>query len=136
MRAYEKQMGRVSNLPAGSAEAQRIEREAADLRAQTVKNEELCEGVSDELIDRGWRYLLNAALKGNVAAMDQFAVSPPLSHADVVSSLEGWTAYRDFGRTFMQRSIESGSVRALYLAFFSAASGLGPGGRPGGRRHS
>jgi hypothetical protein len=122
-------VGRVANLPAGSSEAQRIESAAAQLRAQAGKDRELCEGVSDELIDQGWRYLLDAALKGNVAAMDQFVVNPPLSQEDVISSLEGWTAYRDFGRTFIQRSIESGSVRALYLAFFSASSGLGPGGQ-------
>ena len=128
-RTYEKQLGRASSLPAGSSKARRIESEAAQLRAQAGKDREMCEGVSDELIDQGWRYLLDAALKGNVAAMDQFVVNPPLSQENVISSLEGWTAYRDFGRTFIQRSIESGSVRALYLAFFSAASGMGPGGQ-------
>jgi len=75
--------------------------------------------------------LLNAALRGKAAALEQFVVNPPLSQADVIASVEGWTAYRDNAPTFLRSAIENGSVRALYLGFFSAGTGLGPGGAVG-----
>jgi hypothetical protein len=121
--------GRLNALPADSEEARRTRVMDEELVAYTKKDTELCEGVSDELIDGGWRYLLNASLHGNAAAMEQFAIGPPLSPTQVMSSLAGWEAYRDYGPGFLHRSIENGSVRALYFAFFSAATGIGVGGQ-------
>lgn len=129
LRVRDQQLSRLAGLPANSGEAQRINAMAAGISARTKDDKAICDGVSDDQMDGGWRYLLSAALSGNAAAVEQFVVNPPLSHGDVLTSLEGWTAYRDFAPTLLQRAIESGSVRALYLGFFSAGTGLGPGGQ-------
>jgi hypothetical protein len=95
---------------------------------QFATDERLCEGIS--AADRGsaWRYLLAAAQSGNVAAMTKFALDPPLSTSTFVEDLEGWQALKQYGGQFLLSSIEAGDPYALYRAFFSAATGLGPGG--------
>jgi hypothetical protein len=128
LRGRSTMLGRLGALPADSEEARNIRRMDADLTALTKEDSDLCEGVSEEQMNGGWQYLLHAAAQGNAAAMEQFVLGPPLSPTQVVSSLEGWTAYREYGPGFLLRSIEAGSVRSLYFAFFSAATGVGIGG--------
>ena len=129
LRQRSRDLARLSVLAPESEEARNIRMMDADLLTQTTKDSDLCEGVSSDLVDEGWRYLLNAAHQGNVAAMEQFVLGPPMSPTQVMSSLDGWVAYREFGAGFLQRSIEGGSVRALYFAFISAKTGLGVGGQ-------
>jgi len=121
-------LSRLRSQQPDSDDARRARTADDDLVASTRQDSDLCAGVADDLVDGGWRYLLNAALRGNAAAMEQFVLGPPLSPTHVVSSLEGWGAYRDNGSYLLQRSIEAGSVRALYFAFLSASTGVGIGG--------
>lgn len=93
-----------------------------------LDDQKLCAGVSTKDKNEAWRYLLQAAQAGNVAAMSKFALNPPLSTENFVSNIEGWQAVRDFGPQFLLTAIDRGDVRALYRAFFASFSGLGPGG--------
>ena len=102
--------------------------------SSTLNDAALCEGVTDDDTRDAWRFLLSGAMAGSKAAMAQFAVNPPLSTEDVIGSLDGWNAYREYAPGFLRRSIEAGNVRALYLGYFSAVTGLGPGGQAFGAR--
>jgi hypothetical protein len=115
--------------PADTASANATTNQAADIASSIQKDKDLCEGVSTAEGDDAWRYLLRAALGGSAAAQAQFAINPPLSAEDAVGSLDGWTAYRQYSPQFLRGSIAAGNVRAMYLAYFSAATGIGPGGQ-------
>jgi hypothetical protein len=120
-------LSRVTSADTASANA--TTNQAADIASSIQKDKDLCEGVSTAEADDAWRYLLRAALGGSAAAQAQFAINPPLSAEDPVGSLDGWGAYRQYSPQFLRSSIQAGNVRAMYLAYFSAATGIGPGGQ-------
>jgi len=119
-------LSRVTSADTANANATT---QAADIASSIQKDKDLCEGVSTAEGDDAWRYLLRAALGGSAAAQAQFAINPPLSVEDPVGSLDGWGAYRQYSPQFLRSSIQAGNVRAMYLAYFSAATGIGPGGQ-------
>jgi hypothetical protein len=109
-------------------ERRKISTSIEELRAKLRTDTAICEGVGDRDIDDAWRYLLKAALGGSTEAMTQFAVAPPLSREPPVSSIEGWTAYKEHASRFLEQAIRRGSVRALHFGWFSAMSGMNAGG--------
>lgn len=123
-----RELSMIQGLPPQSDEAIRRRAAADEMLKGYAKDVELCEGITPEMTDSSWVYLLRSAQAGNIAAMTQFAVSPPLPDDNIVGNVEGWAAYRDFAPQFLRRAIEAGDVRALYSAFFQSAIGLGPGG--------
>jgi hypothetical protein len=86
-----------------------------------------CDGVTKEQADSAFRYLLRAAHGGNLAAMTQFAIAPPLPQ-NVLEDLEGWAAYRDHAPTFFDRAIRAGDLRAAFVAQFHMVAGIGVAG--------
>jgi hypothetical protein len=122
-------LSRLGSMSPDSDQGKSILSNAAGIASSVQSDKDLCQGVEDNDMQDAWRYLLKAALGGNAAAQAQFAINPPLSPNDPVGSLDGWAAYQQYSQNFLRRAIESGNIRALYLGFFSAASGLGPGGQ-------
>lgn len=107
---------------------QKREADADPYAEWSAAEQKRCTGVDAAIRADAWRYLLQAAKAGNVAAMAQFAIAPPLSSDKFLVSLGGWQAVRENGAQFLLTAIDNGDVRALNLAFFASFTGLGSGG--------
>lgn len=83
-----------------------------------------CEGVTDDVLDSAWRYLLRAAQAGHVPSISHFLVAPPLPES-AIEDLEGYKAYRDHAPAFFERAIAAGDVAAAYVAYTQWSHGRG-----------
>ena len=103
---------------------------APDIATRIAADRVACAGISKGQTDDAWRYLSQAALAGNVAAMSLFARDPQLSARPPVETAEGWLVYRDHAERFLDAAIEHGDTMALFYAWFTSATGQsleGPG---------
>ena len=93
----------------------------ADAHQQDLKS---CAGVQKQQTDDAWKYLAQAALGGNIAAMSLFVRDPQLANVPPLDAAEGWLLYRDHAATFLARAVEGGDVMALFYSWFTSATGL------------
>jgi hypothetical protein len=80
--------------------------------------ERVCAGVPDKDIETAWRYHLFAAQAGHVPSMVRWVAAPPLEpiRGTPLSNLDGWIAYRDNARQWLDAAIEAGDIHAFEVA--------------------
>lgn len=88
----------------------------------------LCEGVTSDDANQAWKYLLQAAATGNVAAMSRYARDPGLTTTNPADSAEGWLTYKQNAPTFLNQAVQGGDVMALYFSWWNSATGFSSGG--------
>ena len=114
---------RVLTLPTNAKKS------TPEIEAQIEKDRGLCNGLEVSRTEDAWKYLSQAALGGNVAAMSLFVRDPQLSERSPIETAEGWLVYRDYAARFLTSAIEGGDTMALFWAWWTSASGLSTVGR-------
>jgi hypothetical protein len=94
-----------------------------DVATRIAEDRVACADVSRAQTVDAWRYLSQAALAGNVAAMSLFARDPQLSARPPIETAEGWLVYRDYAERFLAAAIEGGDTMALFYGWFTTATG-------------
>jgi len=115
---------RVLTLPTNARKS------TPEIEARIERDRGLCNGVEVAHTEDAWRYLSQAALAGNVAAMSLFVRDPQLSERSPIETAEGWLVYRDYAARFLASAVEGGDTMALWYAWFTSATGLSTVGRP------
>lgn len=115
---------RVLTLPTNAPKS------TPEIEARIERDRGLCNGVEVARTEDAWRYLSQAALAGNVAAMSLFVRDPQMSERSPIETAEGWLVYRDYAARFLATAIEGGDTMALFYAWWTSASGLSTVGRP------
>jgi hypothetical protein len=118
----------VPKYPAGSPEAISASNRAAAFARHTSSEKLACSDVSAGEAATAWKYLYQAALGGNVAAMSRYVRDPGLGTADPAASAEGWLLYKQNAPQFLNAAVQGGDVMALYFAWWNAATGFSAGG--------
>jgi hypothetical protein len=104
-------------------------RSTPEVEAAMEKDRGLCNGVELSRTEDAWRYLSQASLAGNVAAMSLFVRDPQLDAHSPIETAEGWLVYRDYAARFLASAIEGGDTMALFYAWWTSASGQATVGR-------
>lgn len=113
-----------------SASQERAIEQAAAIRNSLSDDETLCLGFDQPSTHAAWDYLLLAAERGNLQAMTQLAVAPPLDRNAFLRDVEQWQRYREVAGTFLQRAADAGEPLALYNLWWALAGYPVPGGEP------
>jgi hypothetical protein len=121
---------RAAQMPAtGSVLADAVD-DAVKLRMQVSEDEKRCEGFEVPSPHAAWDFLLMAAERGNVRAMAQLAIAPPLDEQDFLQSVDEWQKYRRVAGKYLKRAAAAGDPFALYNLWWAYAGYPGPGGTP------
>ena len=120
LRQLQQQAARATNRAEqiGAFGEGRREAQAAAERAQETYQRvaAICEGVSNDDKADAWRHLLQAARAGHGPSMVRYAAGSGIPRGrETLEVLDGWIAFRDESRGFLDRAIEMGYPEAYEI---------------------
>lgn len=120
LRQMQQQAARATNRAEqiGAFGEGRREAQAAAERAQETYQRiaAICEGVSNDDKADAWRHLLQAARAGHGPSMVRYAAGSGIPRGrETLEVLDGWIAFRDESRGFLDRAIAMGYPEAYEI---------------------
>jgi hypothetical protein len=91
--------------------------EIGELELSVEALQRSCADVPPALVERGWSYLLHAAIAGHAPSMLRFLTDPPLDAASPYETRTATAAYRENAALFLGDLLQRASPEALELAF-------------------
>jgi hypothetical protein len=109
----------LTGLEPASTQAIGLSNEIKSMEIDAKQSASLCEGFSNKDKIEPWKYQLQAALAGNVAAKAGFVIAPPVRWEGAFANIEFSEAYRGNAPVLLIEAANAGSRKAVEGAAWS-----------------